>query len=265
MSELFALLDKVKKGGEFVLRDDQYGFTDTLDAVKTARACRARFDLLDTGRFSVLELEWLCEAGAHFYGSDNVGRETSDLIRVRRACVRGRSSSVFLVIGPFEASGSAGPSSLAALGELGREGFILHASNREHDRDVLRLSELAEEAHKGGGFLVYYYHGAADAGLVELASRGAKIHLSDKLLQESDLELLIAVLKASRSGRSKLVLYIDKGMPVRFLQKLFDAGAVLLFKTPPSDRDSLMGKLERKARRRPLRRGTYYLHATFLI
>lgn len=265
MSEIFALLDKVKKGGEFILRDDQYGFTDTLDAVKTARARGTRFDLLDTGLFSVLELEWLCGAGAHFYGSDNVGRETSDLIRVRRACVRGRSSSVFFVNGPFEASGSAGPSPLAALGELGREGFILHVSNREHGRDVLRLSELAEEAHKGGGFLVYYYHGAADAGLVELASRGAKIHLSDKHLQESDLELLIAVLEASRAGRSKLVLYVEKGMPVCFLKKLFNAGATLLFKTPPNDRDSPMGELERKARRRPLRPGTYYLHATFLI
>jgi hypothetical protein len=153
----------------------------------------------------------------------------------------------------------------AAPAELGREGFILHVSNREHVRDFLRLSELAEEAHKGGGFLVYYHHGAADSGLVELASRGARIHLSDKALKEDDLELLCAVLKASRSGRSKLVLYIEEGMPVRFLKKLFNAGATLLFKTPPHDRDSLMGVLERKARRRPLRPGTYYLHATFLI
>ena len=36
-------------------------------------------------------------------------------------------------------------------------------------------------------------------------------------------------------------------MPVRFLGTLFDAGAVLLFKTPPSDRRSLMRGLERKA------------------
>ena len=265
MSELFALLDKVKKGGEFILRDDQYGFNDTLDAVRTARARGARFDLLDTGLFSVLELEWLCETGAHFYGSDDAGRESSDLVRVLKACGRGRSSAAFLVNGALEESGNVGPLPPAAPAELGREGFILHVSNREHVRDFLRMSELAEEAHKGGGFLVYYHHGAADSGLVELASRGARIHLSDKHLQESDLELLIAVLKASRSGRSKLVLYIEEGMPVRFLKKLFNAGATLLFKTPPHDRDSLMGVLERKARRRPLRPGTYYLHATFLI
>lgn len=265
MSELFALLDKVKKGGEFVLRDDQYGFTDTLDAVKTARACRARFDLLDTGRFSVLELEWLCEAGAHFYGSDDAGRESSDLVRVLKACGRGRSSAAFLVNGALEESGNVGPLPPAAPAELGRKGFILHVSNRARPRGFSALSELAEKAHKGGGFLVYYHHGAADAGLVELALRGARIHLSDKALKEDDLELLCAVLKASRAGGPKLVLYVEKGMPVRFLKKLFNAGATLLFKRPPHDRDSLMGELERKARRRSLRPGTYYLHATFLL
>ncbi len=167
--------------------------------------------------------------------------------------------------GPFESDDQPGRPPYSILLVLAGDGFILHASNREYARDVLRLSELAEEAHKGGGFLVYYYHGAADAGLVELASRRAKIHLSDKLLQESDLELMTAVLKASRAGRSKLVLYVEKGMPISFLKKLFNAGATLLFKTPPNDRESPMGELERNARRRQLRPGTYYLHTTFLL
>jgi hypothetical protein len=265
MSELFALLDKVKKGGEFILRDDQYGFTDTLDAVKTARARGTRFDLLDTGLFRVLELEWLCRAGAHFYTSDDARADVSELRLIRKACAKGGSSAAFLARGPFESGDQPGRPPYSVLLALAGDGFILHASNREHARDFLLLSGLAEEAHKGGGFLVYYHHGAADSGLVELASRGARIHLSDKRLQESDLELLSAVLKASRAGGPKLVLYVEKGMPVRFLKKLFNAGATLLFKTPPNDRDSPMGELERKARRRPLRPGTYYLHATFLI
>jgi hypothetical protein len=265
MSELFALLDKVRKGGEFVLRDDQYGFNDTLDAVKTARARGTRFDLLDTGLFSLLELELLCGAGAHFYSSDDARADVSELRLIRKACAKGGSSAAYLVRGPFESDDQPDRPPYSILLALAGEGFILHASNREYARDVLRLSELAQEAYKGGGFLVYYYHGAADAGLVGLASRGAKIHLSDKLLQESDLEFLIAVLKASRAGRSKLVLYIEKGMPFSFLKKIFNAGATLLFKTPPTDRDSPMGELERKARRRPLRPGTYYLQATFLL
>ena len=265
MSELFALLDKVNKGGEFVLRDDQVGFTETLDAVRTARVRGARFDLLDTGRFSVPELEWLCEAGAHFYTSDDARADVSGLRLIRNACVKGGSSAAFLARGPFESGDQPGRPPYSLLLALAGDGFILHVSNREHVRDFLRLSDLAEETRNGGGFLVYYHHGAEDAGLVELALRGTRIHLSDRRLQESDFELMNAVVEASRTGGSKLVLYVEKGMPVRFLQKLFDAGAVLLFKTPPSDRDSLMGELERKARRRPLRPGTYYLHATFLI
>jgi hypothetical protein len=265
MSELFALLDKVKKGGELVLRDDQYGFYDTLDAVKAARARGARFDFLDTGLFSVLEVEWLCGAGAHYYSSDDARTDVSELRLIRKACAKGGSSAAYLARGPFENDDQPGRIPFSSLLALAGDGFVLHASNREHARDILRLSELAKDARKGGGFLVYYYHGAADAGLVELASRGAKIYLSDKLLQESDLELMIAVLEASRAGRSKLVLYVEKGMSLYFLKKLFSAGATLLFKTPPNERDSPMGELKRKARRRPLRSREYYLHATFLI
>src|SRR4030042_7084004 len=102
MSDLFALLDKVRKGGEFVLRDDQYGFNDTLDAVKTARARGTRFDLLDTGRFSLLELELLCGAGAHFYSSDDARADVSELRLIRKACAKGGSSAAALVRGPFE-------------------------------------------------------------------------------------------------------------------------------------------------------------------
>jgi len=248
-----------------VVRDDQYGFNDTLDAVKTARARGARLDLLDTGRFSVLELEWLCKAGAHFYTSDDARADVSDLRLIRKACAKGGSSAAFLARGPFENGDQPGRPPYSVLLALAGDGFILHTSNREHARDLLLLSGLAEEAHKGGGFLVYYHHGAADSGLVELTSRGARIHLSDKRLQESDLELLSAVLKASRAGGSKLILYVEKGMPVRFLKKLFNAGATLLFKRPPHDRRSLMRKLELKARKRVPNPDSYYLYTTFLL
>lgn len=265
MSEVFALLDEVKKGGEFVLRDDQYGFNDILDAVKTARGRGTRFDLLDTGRFSLLELELLCGAGAHFYSSDDARADVSELLAIRKACAKGGSSAAYLARGPFEGDDQPDRSLYSLLLALAEEGFILHASNREYPRDVLRLSELAQKAWKGGGFLVYYYHGGADPGLIELASRGAKIHLSDKLLQEGDIELLTAVLKASRGRKPKLVLYVEKGMPCLFLKKIFSAGGTLLFKTPPIERGSPMGELERRALRRPLRPGTYYLQATFLL
>jgi hypothetical protein len=265
MLELFALLDKVKKGGEFVLRDDQYGFTETLDAVKTARARGTRFNLLDTGRFSVPELEWLCEAGAHFYTSDEARPDVSGLRLIPKACAKGGSSAAFLVCGPFESGDQSGRPFYSLLLALAGDGFILHTSNREHARDLLMLSELAEEAHKGKGSLVYYHHGAADVGLVELAARGARILLSDKRLQESDLDLLNAVLEASDAGGSRLILYVEKGMPLHFLNKLFDAGATLLFKTPPNDRYSLLGRLELKARKRVPNPDAYYLNTAVLL
>jgi hypothetical protein len=265
MTELFGLLDKLKKNGEFILRDDQYEFNDTLDGVKTAQGLGTRVDLLDTGLFSVQELERLCRAGAHFYSSDDARADESEFRIIGKACAKGGSSAIYLARGPFESDEQQGPPLYPILLALAEDGFILHASNRDYKRDVFRLSELAGKARKSGGFLVYYYHGAADRSLVELASSGAKIHLSDKRLQESDLEIMTAVLKASRAGRSKLVLYVEKGMPFPFLKKVFNMGATLLFKTPPGDPDSPMRQLESRARRRKLRPGTYYLHATFLL
>ena len=78
-------------------------------------------------------------------------------------------------------------------------------------------------------------------------SAGGHIHPSDKALEEKDLDLMTTLLEASRAGKGEIILYIEKGMPFRFLGALFDAGAVLFFKTPPSDR--------RSARARPRAEG----------
>ena len=76
---------------------------------------------------------------------------------------------------------------------------------------------------------------------------------------------MTTLLEASRAGKGEVLLYIEKGMPVRFLGALFDAGAVLLFKTPPSDRRSLMRGLERKAAKRRPDPGSFYMQDAFLL
>ena len=97
------------------------------------------------------------------------------------------------------------------------------------------------------------------------AAAGGRIHLSDKALEEKDLDLMTTLLEASRAGKGEILLYIEKGMPFRFLGALFDAGAVLLFKTPPSDRRSLMRGLERKAAKRRPDPGSFYMQDAFLL
>ena len=254
MTDVYTLIDRIKRGRELVVRDDQNTFEELLDAAREANPRKARFSVLDTGKLGAPELEWLAEAGAGIFTSDEARPDAAELVLVAKACARGGGAVALLVNGPLG----------ARHGDLVRDGVILHVSNRERAVDLSALTELAETAKAGGGFLVYYHHGALVEDLAGLAASGARIHLSDKALEDKDLDLATALLEASRAGGGELILYIEKGMPLLFLRKLFDAGAVLFFKTPPSDRRSLMRGLERRAGKRRPASGSFYLQDAFL-
>ena len=254
MTGTYELIDKIGRGRELVVRDDQNTFEELLDAARAARPRKARFGLLDTGGFGAPELEWLGEAGTRVFTSDEARPDASELVRVAKACARGGGAVALLVNGPLG----------DRHGDLARDGVILHVSNRERAVDLPVLAELAGAAKAGGGYLVYYHHGAPVEDLAGLASAGARVHLPDKALEDTDLDLMASLLEASRAGGGEIILSIEKGMPLLFLRKLFDAGAILLFKTPPSDCRSLMRGLERKARKRRPAPGSFYLQDAFL-
>ncbi len=254
MPDAYELIDRLAAGRELVVRDDQNAFEELLDAARAARPRKARFGVLDTGRLSASELEWLGQAGARIFTSDEARPNALELAGIAKACARGGGAVALLVNGPLEDRHA----------DLARDGVILHASDRERAFDLSTLAALAGAARSGGGFLVYYHHGAPVPELGELASAGARIHLSDKALEDKDLDLMTALLEASREGGAEIILYIEKGMPALFLRELFDAGAVLFFKTPPSDRRSLMRGLERRAGKRRPDPGSFYLQDAFL-
>jgi hypothetical protein len=251
MSDVYELIDKTARSAKAVVRDDQNDFNDLLDAAKAARARRRRISLLDTGRFNVVELEWLCETGTRFFTSSDVRRDSGDLRRIGEACARGGSAVAFLVKGPVE---------VEPLVELARLGLVLHISNRERAVDPAALAAIAAE-----GRVVYYHHGPLVPELAEAAGRGMRLHVTDDGLDGIDQESVAAVLKASRAGRGRVYVYILKGLPLERLEDLADAGARLLFKTPPSDRQSLLRPIERKFGKTAPGPEDYYLDWTFLI
>ena len=254
MTGAYELIDRIGRGRAIVVRDDQNTFEELLDAARAAGPRKARFGLLDTGVFGVSELEWLGDAGARIFTSDEARPNTLELALIAKACARGDGAVALLVNGPLG----------ERHGDLARDGVILHVSNRERAVDLPALAELAGAAKTGDGFLVYYHHGAPVPELAGLAAAGARIHLSDRALEDKDLDLMTTLLEASRAGGGELILYIEKGMPLIFLRKLFAAGAVLFFKTPSSDRRSLMSGLERKAAKRRPDPASFYLQDTFL-
>jgi hypothetical protein len=263
MTAIFELLYRAGGGRTVVVRDDQASFEDDRASARLARSRGGRFSLVDTGKFETAELEWLCEAGADLFTSDGARPDVSGLRLIGKACVRGDSLAALLIDGPL-GNGPSDPA-FAAFRELLGDGFSLHVSNRERPRDFARLTELVSGAGKGRGSLVYYHHGAPAPELEALADAGARIHLSDKKLEDGDGDLLRGIAERSRGCGPNLFLYVEKGLSFPILRDLWEAGAVLLFKTPPSDAGSSMRKLENAAREQALPPGTYYLDTTFLL
>src|SRR4030067_1427876 len=57
----YDLLSRAEKDRVITTRYDQYDFTAVLDAARLVRRGGGRLRLVDTGRFSAYELEWLAE------------------------------------------------------------------------------------------------------------------------------------------------------------------------------------------------------------
>ena len=259
------LLSRAQKGLEITTRDDQHDGPVFLDAARVARRNGGRLRLVDTGRFSAFELEWLTEAGVDLYTSDETRPKRAELGLLAKACARGDAVIAYFHHGILTADSDVVPTSLGFLAEAGRSGVDIHLSSRERARDLAGLAEIAHSCRRAGSRLVYYHHGALDAGLGDLARSGGWIHISDLNPPAGEQGALLADIaaEAAASG-SGLVIHLEKGLTVETLRDFLDAGAFVLFKTPPADRLSSFRALERRARKRTLDRRACYLYPDFL-
>jgi len=264
-AKVFELLDRAGLGLDVTVRDDQQEFSTLVDGARVCRGNGGRFRLIDTGRLSLFELEWLGEAGADLYTSDEARPRLLELDLLTRACLRGRAAVAYFHHGPITGEGSDGKNSMAFLGEAGRLGIYLHFSSRDKERAPDSLSALAAACRSAGSWLVYYHHGPLNRELGGLAKEGAWIHLSDKDLSSAeDVLLLTEIMRENSCGKPRFVLHIEEGLPLQETLDLERTGAFLLFKTPPSDYRSAFRCLEQRVERRRLDHRTYHLYTTFL-
>ncbi|MDD8026285.1 MAG: hypothetical protein PHI34_07215 [Acidobacteriota bacterium] len=242
------------------LRDDRLDFAGFGDEASSCRRRRARLRLIDLGRFSVSELEWLGEAGTDIYTSDRVKRAVSDLILIRRAAGRGCAWAVFFQHGPIDEPG------LEALRELGRSGLDIQTSNAAMPRDFADLSTLAWDCGSGAAVFVYQHHGPLDPGLETLAGRGAWIHLTNGSLASADDVAFAGVCaKAARAHGANVILHVETRIDPDRLAELAAAGTFVLFKTPLSDYRSPLRPFEDAAARRRLPPRSYYLFPDYVL
>ncbi len=262
---IFEPLPSIVRGEDVTLRDDLYEFSVLLDTVKVARQRGVRFRLIDTGKLDRFQLEWLAEAGADLYTSDEARTDSQELELVNKACRKRKAICAYFHNGPLEAEEGSESISYSSLQDLGRDGIYIHLTNRQNERDSLQLSELAFACQRGGSWLVYYHFGSLEFSFEEFARNGAWIHTSEQIFKDAeDKSLIVDNLKAAISTGLRYVLHVEKGLDISLLDDLMSAGAFILFKFSLFDRKSPFRALEEKARRKKPDFRAYYLYPNIL-
>jgi hypothetical protein len=261
----YELLSWAGKGRDITVRDDQYEFPWLLDSAKLCRKKGARFRLVDSGNLDRFQLEWLAEAGADLYTSDEARAEASDLEHVNRACQKGRAFVAYFHHGPLESEEESSSISFIDLEDMGRGGIYVYLSNREMKRDISKLNELAHACRKGGSWLVYYLHGSLENSLEVLAGNKTWIHVTDQIFHEpEDPTLVLDKIISAMSAGAKLILHVEKGLDLSLLRGVIETQAFVLFKSSLFDYRSPLRAMERKTRKRKPDFRSYYLYSTFL-
>lgn len=263
--QAFEPLPSIIRGEDITLRDDLHDFSILLDYVRISRRRGVRFRLIDTGRFDRLQLEWLAEAGADLYTSDEARADSSELEILNKAGKRGKSICAYFHQGVLAEEEESGSISYPALQDLGRDGLYVHLTNRYRERDGRHLDELAYACQRGGSWLVYYHHGPLDLSLEELARNGAWIHATEQIFVETEEKsLFLDKLKSAISAGLRFVLHIEKRLDASLVQDVMSAGTTVLFKTSLFDYRSPFHPLERKARKKKLDFRAFYLYPNIL-
>ncbi len=261
----YELMDRVRARQDLVIRDDQFDLEALRDAVAYARRRGIRLSLLDTGRFGLADIEGLAVGGARVLTSDEARPRSGEWEILLEACRRGGTRLSAFWNGPLPAAGEGPGFSARTLEDLLGGGLDLHLSDRVHGRDAGALAELASVARRGRGYFVLYRIGPPLAALAEAAGRRAWVHFGDRdAADEGWAAPALEIARAASSSGARAVVHVERGLPLDLLEELWDAGAALVFLTPPSDEGSLLRPVERKAARRKLPARAFHLSTAFL-
>ncbi len=262
LEELLASARSSRAGA--TVRDDLYDEAQLLDAVRLSRRGGQRFRLVDSGRLDRFQLEWMLEAGADFYTTDEFRTDATELDGLLRATGKGRSILAYFAHAPFSQE-LEGEELSPFMSDLGRAGAYLHISDREHEREPDVLWRLAEECESGGSHLVYYHHRPFSPELLELICAPLWIHLDEKSLTEPEMPtLFLDALKSSRS-RARLVLFSEGKVDALWLAEVLAAGVNVQFHRKQFDYRSPFRPLEEAAAKKSLPHTAFYLYHTFLL
>jgi hypothetical protein len=251
---------------DLTFRDDQHDFYWMLDALRISKTRKgARFRLVDSGVFEVNQLEGLVSAGADLYTSDLERKSSAELAILLKAARKSGAIVAFFILGDLPEEGEPEGLNLSSLSLLGKDGLIIHVSNRERERKISDLTLMAVQCRLGSGRFVYYHHGPLSQELIALGKDGVWIHVSDKSLpSEQDSLLFLDIVSSSQTAGANGVLHVERDMAPEVVGDAVKAGAFVLFKTLPHDFKSSLRPVEDEAGKKKLDFRAFYLSPSFL-
>lgn len=262
----FALLEQAGAGKTLTVRDDQMDYPWLLDAARLCRKKGGRFRLVDSGSLESARMEWLAEAGADIYTSDEVGRKDAEVQSIALAGRRGGVVVAGYVHGPITAPGEQDRDGLLPLANLILSGLRVHVSSGDlkDGHDIPLLISLAGSHLSAGSRLVTYHRGPLSEELVRLGESGTWIHMTDKSLEGLENTVLLRdVVKSAQKTGANGIFHIEKTVDEALFRELQSMGAVLIFRSPHFDFRSPCRKYEDRATDLNLDHRAYYLYPAF--
>ncbi len=264
--DLQSSVDKISGKMDLTFRDDQYDYDWLLDVLRKGKPRGTRFRLVDSGALEGHQIEKMVGMGADLYTSDRVRKDVLELEFILKAAKSGGTIVASFLQNEIVSEEEHGFMPIASLVHLGGQGLFVHVSNRERDRKLDDLSQIAVECRKGSSRLIYYHHGHIIPDFIGLAKEGIWIHMSNKSIQsEDDLFLFLDMTAAARLSGANCVLYVEKEMSFSSFHEAVKSPAIVLFKTAPVDFKSSFKPLVEEAERKHLDYRAFYLYSTFLL
>lgn len=264
--DLQSSVDNISGKMDLTFRDDQHDYAWLLDVLRMRKPRGNRFRLVDSGVLEGHQIETLVGMGADLYTSDRARKDILELESILMTAKSGGTIVASLLQNEIVSEEEPGFIPLASLANLGRQGLFFHVSNRERDRKLADLSQIAVQCRKGSSRLIYYHHGPMTPEFVGLAKEGIWIHVSNKSIQsEDDLFLFLDMTAAARLSGANCVLYVEKEMSLSSLREAVKSPAIVLFKTAPVDFKSPFKPLSDEAMKKHLDFRAFYLYSTFLL
>jgi hypothetical protein len=214
-----------------ILRDDQISWTEAMDLARWLSSQKKTFVLIDTGLFSLAELEWLATRKAIIVSYPEAGRSWSEILLLGKVARRARRTVIFGYKG--SETGERLAEIYPGLRIMGRGGIDIHLSGRARNLEPEALSQLAADCRQGQAYFVYYHYGPVEAWLHQLGKEEAWIHLLDHFFDWSQINNLEELFK-SYARKVKLVIHLEKENGAAELVEMVSKwGGYLVFSRPP--------------------------------